>query len=57
MPNGQIRYQIGFDVDKTNLNQLKASLQEIQKLKISDVMSINSLNTQEATTELNKIKQ
>ena len=37
----QIRYQVGFDVQQNNLNQLKASLQDLQKLKISDIMKIN----------------
>lgn len=53
----QIRYQVGFDVQQNNLNQLKASLQELQKMKISDVMKINDSDAASATSALNKIKE
>lgn len=52
----QIRYQVGFDVQQNNLNQLKASLQDLQKLKISDIMKINKTDAASATSALNKIK-
>lgn len=52
----QIRYQVGFDVQQNNLNQLKASLQDLQKLKISDIMKINDTDAVSATSALNKIK-
>ena len=52
----QIRYQVGFDVQQNNLNQLKASLQDLQKLKISDIMKINDTDAASATSALNKIK-
>ena len=52
----QIRYQVGFDVQQNNLNQLKASLQDLQKLKISDIMKINETDAASATSALNKIK-
>lgn len=53
----QIRYQVGFDVQQNNLNQLKASLQDLQKLKISDIMKINDTDAASATSALNKIKE
>ena len=52
----QIRYQVGFDVQQNNLNQLKASLQDLQKMKISDIMKINETDAASATSALNKIK-
>lgn len=52
----QIRYQVGFDVQQNNLNQLKASLQDLQKLKIGDIMKINNTDAASATSALNKIK-
>lgn len=52
----QIRYQVGFDVQQNNLNQLKASLQDLQKMKISDIMKINDTDAASATSALNKIK-
>jgi sulfatase maturation enzyme AslB (radical SAM superfamily) len=52
----QIRYQVGFDVNAQNLNQLKSSLQEIQKLKISDVMKFNDIDRAQATKALIDIK-
>lgn len=53
----QIRYQVGFDIQQNNLNQLKNSLQELQKMKISDVMKINDSDAASATSALNKIKE
>ncbi len=52
----EIRYQVGFDVKQGDLSKLKSSLQQLQKLKISDVMKINDTNAITATTMLNKIK-
>lgn len=37
----QIKYQVGFDVQKQGLNDLKSSLQQLQKMKLSDIMKIN----------------
>ena len=53
----QIRYSVGFDVQQGNLNQLKASLQQISKLKIGDIMKINDTDAASASSALNKIKQ
>ena len=33
---GRINFQVGFNVDKSGLNQLKSSLQELQKVKLGD---------------------
>lgn len=52
----QIRYQVGFDVQQNNLNQLKTSLQDLQKMKISEIMKINETDAASATSALNKIK-
>ena len=52
----QIKYQVGFDVHKQDLNQLKASLQQLSKMKFSDLMKINSSDKQAAVTTLGQIK-
>ena len=53
---GNIRYSIGFNVDKTGLNQIKASLQEIQKLTAQDLIKINNSSLEAAQKDLEKIK-
>ena len=52
----EIRYQVGFDVKQGDLNKLKASLQDLQKMKISDIMKINDVDTSSATNMLIAIK-
>lgn len=37
MPNNKIRFGVGFDVDKSSLQQLKTQLQEIQHLTQDDI--------------------
>ncbi len=46
----QIKYQVGFDVQKQGLNDLKSSLQQLQKMKLSDIMNINN-------TDINKARE
>ena len=41
---GRIDYSIGFNVDKTGLNQIKSSLQEIKNLTAQDLMKIGGHN-------------
>ena len=41
---GSIKYNIGFNVDKSGLNQLKASLQEIKNMTAKDFMNITGGN-------------
>lgn len=53
----QIKYQVGFDIQQNNLNQLKAALQDIQKLSIKDLMKINNTDVDKATKAFYKIKQ
>lgn len=53
----QIRYQVGFDIQQNNLKQLKASLQELQKLNVSDLMKINDSDVASATAAFYKIKE
>lgn len=52
----EIRYQVDFDIKQGDLNKLKASLQDLQKMKISDIMKINDADAASATNMLNKIK-
>lgn len=41
MANNQITFGVGFQVDKSGLNQLKTSLNEISKMTTKDFMKIN----------------
>lgn len=54
---GNIRYSVGFNVDKAGLNQIKASLQELKQITAGDFLKINpgrNLATVEA--EIQKIR-
>ena len=56
MADGQIKYSVGFDIQKEGLNQLKTSLQELQKLTEKDLMRINSSNLETAKKDLHQIR-
>jgi hypothetical protein len=49
----EIHYGVKFDVQKSGLDQIKKSLQELQKLKFSDIMKINNSDANSARTVLN----
>ena len=51
---GDIRFGVQFQVDKSGLNELKTSLQQLQNLTIKDL--VNTSNTEKANEQLNKIK-
>ena len=51
---GQIKYGIGFNVDKSGLNEVKTALQEIKNMTVNDLIKINGQGTKQ---ELDKIKQ
>lgn len=53
----QIRYQVGFDIQKQGLNELKSSLQQLSKMKLSDLMKIDSSDTMSADKALQRIKE
>lgn len=53
---GNIRYSVNFDVNKTGLNEIKASLQEIQRLTAQDLMKINNTSLSVAQKDLEKLK-
>ena len=44
----EIRYKVGFDIDKTGLNQLKSSLQDLQKMSLSEIMRVNNTDLSSA---------
>ncbi len=52
----QIKFKVGFDVDKAKLNQLKTSLQQIQKLSYKDLININKSSLSQAKSDLVEIK-
>ena len=54
---GQLKYSVGFDVKKSDLNTLKASLQELKKLSISDLMKINDSDMKHATEAFFQIRR
>ncbi len=54
----KITYKIGYQVDKTTLNEIKESLQSLQKLTASDLMNLNkSMDLPQAESQLQKIKK
>ena len=54
---GQIQYTIGFNLDKTGLNELKTELQKISHLKTSEIMQKNpSLNKTEASSLMQSLR-
>lgn len=56
--NNQIRYNIGFDFDKTTLASLKQELQSLQNLSPQDIMKVNSnFGLGEAKKQLNEIRK
>lgn len=53
----QINYSIGFNTDKTTLNELKTSLVEIQKMTSSELMDLNKgMNVDEANAQLKEMR-
>lgn len=58
MANQEIRFGVGFDVDKSSLNSLKQSLSELQKMTTSEYMSLHKgLNTVQANKDLLEIRR
>ena len=53
----KINWKVDFDINKQGLNQLKTSLQQINKIKISDVMKINNEDRTRAIDTLKSIKE
>ena len=54
---GDITFGVGFQVDKTGLQQIQESIKQLQSgLKITDIMKINNSSLQEATQQLTKIQ-
>lgn len=53
---GSIKYSIGFNVDKTGLNQLKSSLQEIKNMTGDDLVKISGKSFQDAQQDLKDIQ-
>lgn len=54
----KINFSIGFNTDKTTLNEIKTSLSEIQKMTSSDLMSLNKgMDLTTANTQLKEIRQ
>lgn len=54
----QIRFKVGYEVDKNGLNEIKNSLQAIQKLTSSDLISLNKgMDLSTANQQLVQIKQ
>ena len=52
----QIKFKVGFDVDKTSLNQLRSSLQQMQNLNYGDLIKINKSGLPEAKKTLVEIQ-
>ena len=56
MATNRIDMTVGLKVDKSGLNQLKKSLQDIQNLTTRDLMNINGNNFNKAKEDLKTIK-
>ena len=54
---GQLKYSVGFDVKKQDLNALKASLQQIKQLSLSDLMKINQSDRASALSTFTNIRK
>ena len=52
---GRINFGVGFNVDKTGLNELRASLQSIQNLTPKEILSAKNIN--DARAKLNSVKE
>ena len=50
--NGKIIYQIGFNIQKEQLNSLKKSLEDIRDLTNKDLMKINTTDINQANKDL-----
>ena len=54
---GDITFGVGFQVDKSGLQQVQQQLQQLQSgLKTTDIMKINNSSLQEAIQQLTKIQ-
>ena len=53
--NGKIIYQIGFNIQKEQLNSLKKSLEDIRNLTNRDLMKINTTDINQANKDLDDI--
>lgn len=54
----QIRFKVGYEVDKSGLEEIRSSLQAIQKMTSSDLMSLNKgMDLSTANSQLAQIKQ
>ena len=42
MANNQIKFGIGFNVDKTGLNEARAALQEIKNMTQGEFLKLNT---------------
>ena len=54
---GRINYSIGFNVDNSQLNQLKSSLQQIKNMTAQDLAKINFTGLDQAEKDLQHMKQ
>ena len=53
----RITWKVDYDINKQGLEQLKTSLQQINKLKISDIIKINNIDRDKAISVLLQIKK
>ena len=57
MASNSINFSIGLNVDKTAINQLKTSLQEIQRITQHDLNMDDNLNAKQAVVDLEAVKK
>ena len=54
MPNKQIKYGIGFEVDESGLQKLKSSLQALSQYKMDDLLKINTDATEQDLQDIQR---
>ena len=53
----KINYQVGFNINKNNLNEIKSTLQKLSDMSAKDLIKINNSDLKTAQQNLNSIRE
>lgn len=53
----RINYQVGFNINKNNLNEIKSTLQKLSDMSTKDLIKINNSDLKTAQQNLNSIRE
>ena len=53
----KINYQVGFNINKNNLNEIKSILQKLSDMSAKDLIKFNNSSLQTAQQDLIKIRE